>query len=46
MKFSEIVKEAKDLLESKGRVLKREFALVEKQLEDLKEDLHFSHPEI
>ena len=50
MKFSEIVKEAKDLLQSKGRityrVLKREFALDEEQLEDLKEDLLFSHPEI
>ena len=50
MKFSEIVKEAKDLLQSKGRityrVLKREFALDEEQLEELKEDLLFSHPEI
>ena len=50
MKFSEIVKEAKDLLQTKGRityrVLKREYALDEEQLEDLKEDLLFSHPEI
>ena len=50
MKFSEIVKQAAALLQEKGRityrVLKREFHLDEEQLEDLKEDLLFSHPEI
>ncbi len=50
MKFSDIVDQASALLQRKGRVtyrvLKREFALDEEQLEDLKEDLLFSHPEI
>ena len=50
MKFSEIVEQATSLLQRKGRityrVLKREFVLDEEQLEDLKEDLLFSCPEI
>ena len=50
MKFSDIVEQAGQLLQRKGRVtygvLKREFDLDEEQLEDLKEDLLFSHPEI
>ena len=43
MKFSEIVKEAKGLLQSKGRItyraLKREFDLDDEALEDLRDEL-------
>ena len=50
MKFSEIVDQARALLQRQGRVtyraLKREFDLDAEQFEDLKEDLLFAHPEI
>ncbi len=50
MKFSEIIDQASDLLQRNGRityrVLKREFDLDDAQLEDLKEGLLFTHPEI
>ncbi len=43
MKFSEIVDQATDLLQRKGRLtyrlLKREFALDDESLEDLREQL-------
>src|SRR5215510_9364090 len=50
MKFSEIVKQAVTLLHESQRItyraLKREFGLDDEALEDLKEELRFSHPEI
>src|SRR5262249_61968295 len=50
MKFSEIVKQAVALLHDSGRItyraLQREFALDDTALNDLKEELLFSHPEI
>ncbi len=50
MKFSEIVKQAVALLQDSGRVsyraLKREFELDDETLDDLKNELLFSHPEI
>ena len=50
MKFSEIIIQAKELLQRKGRItyrsLKREFGLDDEAFEDLKEELLFSHPEI
>lgn len=50
MNFSEIIQQAVALLQRNGRVtyrvLQREFELDDGQLEDLKEDLLFSHPEI
>ena len=50
MKFSEIVEQASALLQRKGRVsyraLKREFELDDEVLEDVKEELLFSDPQI
>ena len=50
MKFSEIIEQAGELLQRKGRItyrsLKREFALDDEGLDDLKDELLFSHPEI
>ncbi len=50
MKFSEIVDQAVDLLRARGRMsyraLQREFSLDEKILDDLREELLFSHPQI
>ena len=50
MKFSEIIEQASGLLQRKGRItyrsLKREFDLDDEGIEDLKEELLFSHPEI
>jgi hypothetical protein len=50
MKFSEIVKQATALLQESKRLtyraLQREFALDDKALNDLKEELLFAHPEI
>ena len=50
MKFSEIVGQAQALLQQKGRstyrALKLEFALNDEQLEALKDELLFAHPEI
>lgn len=50
MKFSEVAAQALTWLQREGRVsyraLKREFALDDGLLEDLKEELCFSHPEI
>ena len=50
MKFSEVVAQSLTWLQREGRVsyraLKREFELDDDLLEDLKEELLFSHPEI
>ena len=50
MKFSEIVDQAHALLQQKGRstyrALKLEFDLNDEQLEALKEELLFAHPEV
>ena len=50
MKFSEIIDQASDLLRRKGRIsyraLKVEFALSEEQVEALKEELLFTHPQV
>ena len=50
MKFSEIVDQATALLQRKGRLsyraLKREFELDDEVLEDVKEELLFSNPQI
>jgi hypothetical protein len=50
MKFSEIVDQASALLQQKGRstyrALKLEFGLNDEQLEALKDELLFAHPEI
>jgi class 3 adenylate cyclase/predicted ATPase len=50
VKFSEIVDQAAELLRARGRIshraLQREFTLDDKDLDDLKEELLFSHPEI
>jgi hypothetical protein len=50
VKFSEIVDQASDLLRRKRRLsyraLQLEFALSEEQLEGLKEELLFAHPQV
>ena len=50
MKFSEIVKQAVTLLQESQRItyraLKLEFDLTDEQLEALKDELLFAHPEI
>ncbi len=50
MDIIEIVEQARALLQQQGRmtyrILKRQFALDDDALEDLKEELLFSHPEI
>ena len=50
MKFSEIIEQASDLLQRKGRItyrsLQREFDLDDEGIVDLKEELLFSHPKI
>lgn len=50
MKFSEIIEQASDLLQRKGRIshgaLKMEFDLDDAQLDALKEELLFSHSQI
>src|SRR6185436_6935414 len=50
MKFSEVVTQSLTWLQREGRVsyraLKREFELDDDLLEDLKEELLFSHPQI
>ena len=50
MKFSEVVDQAVGMIHSRGRVsyraLQREFELEDQDLDDLKEELLFSHPEI
>jgi hypothetical protein len=50
VKVSEMVEQASNFLRRMGRVsyraLQREFALDEKDLADLKEELLFSHPQV
>jgi len=50
MKFSDVVEQARTLLQRAGKItyrtLKREFALDEETLADLKEELLFSDPQV
>ena len=50
MKFSEVVEQASELLQRKGKVtyraLKREFDLDDEYMADLKEELLYAHPEV
>ena len=50
MKFSEIVKEARALLQDSGRItyraLKLEFDLDDDRLDALKEELLYTHPQV
>ncbi len=50
MDILEVLEQVRELLQQKGRItyriLKRQFALDDEALEDLKEELLFSHPEI
>ena len=50
MKFSEVIKQAASLIQQNRRItyrsLKREFDLDDEALEDLKDELLFSHPDI
>ena len=50
MKFSEVIEQASELLQRRGRItyrsLKREFELDDEGLEDLKAELLYSHPQV
>ena len=50
MNFLEIIEQARAVLQSKGRItyrtLKRQFALDDEALEDLKEELMYSTPQV
>ena len=50
MDILEVLEQVRELLQQKGRItyriLQRQFALDDEALEDLKEELLFSHPEI
>lgn len=50
MSFEEVVDQAKEMVKRRGRVtyrmLRQHFSLDETSLEDLKEELIFSHPQI
>ncbi len=50
MKFSEVIEQASELLQRRGRItyrsLQREFALDDEGLADLKAELLYSHPQV